>query len=123
MVQRETVESLRSSAEDDLWTAKLVRDSDDEKTRIICFHLQQYVEKTIKAKLLENGVQYPKKHDLVSLLELFDDKALLDKHLEDAANLSDYATAFRYERRIPSVEEMESAFLSAQSIVEDIRSL
>lgn len=123
MVQRETVESLRSSAEDDLWTAKLVRDSDDEKTRIICFHLQQYVEKTIKAKLLENGVQYPKKHDLVSLLELFDDKALLDKHLEDAANLSDYATAFRYERRIPSVEEMESAFLNAQSIVEDIRSL
>ncbi len=123
MVQRETVESLRSSAEDDLWTAKLVRDSDDEKTRIICFHLQQYVEKTIKAKLLENGVQYPKKHDLVSLLELFDDKALLDKHLEDAANLSDYATAYRYERRIPSVEEMESAFLSAQSIVEDIRSL
>jgi len=123
MVQRETVESLRSSAEDDLWTAKLVRDSDDEKTRIICFHLQQYVEKTIKAKLLENGVQYPKKHDLVSLLELFDDKALLDKHLEDAANLSDYATAFRYERRIPSVEEMESVFLSAQSIVEDIRSL
>ena len=123
MVQRETVESLRSSAEDDLWTAKLVRDSDDEKTRIICFHLQQYVEKTIKAKLLENGVQYPKKHDLVSLLELFDDKDLLDKHLEDAANLSDYATAFRYERRIPSVEEMESAFLSAQSIVEDIRSL
>ncbi|MBQ7978623.1 MAG: HEPN domain-containing protein [Candidatus Methanomethylophilaceae archaeon] len=123
MVQRETVESLRSSAEDDLWTAKLVRDSDDEKTRIICFHLQQYVEKTIKAKLLENGVQYPKKHDLVSLLELFDDKALLDKHLEDAANLSDYSTSFRYERRIPSVEEMESAFLSAQSIVEDIRSL
>lgn len=123
MVQRETVESLRSSAEDDLWTAKLVRDSDDEKTRIICFHLQQYVEKTIKAKLLENGVQYPKKHDLVSLLELFDDKALFDKHLEDAANLSDYATAFRYERRIPSVEEMESVFLSAQSIVEDIRSL
>ena len=70
MVPHESVESLRASAEEDLWTAELVRDSDDEKTRIICFHLQQYVEKRIKAKLLEKGIQYPRKHDLVSLLEL-----------------------------------------------------
>lgn len=120
MVPHESIESLRLSAEEDLWTAELVRDSDDEKTRIICFHLQQYVEKMIKAKLLEIGVQYPKKHDLVSLLGMFNDKELMDKHLEDAANLSDYATAFRYERRIPSVGEMESAFLCAQSIVSDV---
>ena len=74
----------------------------------------------LKAKLLEKGIQYPRKHDLVSLLELFDNKELLDKHIENAANLSDYATAFRYERRIPSIEEMETAFTSAQSIVSDI---
>ena len=120
MVPHESVESLRASADEDLWTAELVRDSDDEKTRIICFHLQQYVEKRIKAKLLEKGIQYPRKHDLVSLLELFNDKDLLDKHIKDAANLTDYATAFRYERRVPSIEEMESAFVSAQSIVSDV---
>ncbi len=120
MVPHESVESLRASAEEDLWTANLVKDKDDEKTRIICFHLQQYVEKMLKAKLLEKGIQYPRKHDLVSLLELFDNKELLDKHIENAANLSDYATAFRYERRIPSIEEMETAFTSAQSIVSDI---
>ncbi len=120
MVPHESVESLRASADEDLWTAELVRDSDDEKTRIICFHLQQYVEKKIKAKLLEKGIQYPRKHDLVSLLELFNDKDLLDKHIKDAANLTDYATAFRYERRVPSIEEMESAFVSAQSIVSDV---
>ena len=45
---------------------------------------------------------------------------MLDKHLKDAASLSDYATAFRYERRIPSVEEMESAFISAEAIVTDV---
>lgn len=120
MVPHESVESLRASADEDLWTAELVRDSDDEKTRIICFHLQQYVEKRIKAKLLEKGIQYPRKHDLVSLLELFNDKDLLDKHIKDAANLTDYATAFRYERRVPSIEEMESAFVSVQSIVSDV---
>lgn len=35
----------------------------------------------------------------------------------------DYATAFRYERRIPSIEEMETAFTSAHSIVSDINCL
>lgn len=123
MVPHETVESLRASAEEDLWTANLVKDKDDEKTRIICFHLQQYVEKMLKAKLLEKGIQYPRKHDLVSLLELFDNKEILDKHIENAANLSDYATAFRYERRVPSIEEMETAFTSAHSIVSDINYL
>lgn len=54
--------------------------------------------------MLENVIQYPRKHDLVSLLELFGNKEILDRHLENAANLSDYATAFRYERRIPSIE-------------------
>ena len=78
------------------------------------------MEKRIKAKLLEKGIQYPRKHDLVSLLELFNDKDHLDKHIKDAANLTDYATAFRYERRVPSIEEMESAFVSAQSIVSDV---
>ncbi len=64
-----------------------------------------------------------RKHDLVSLLELFGNKEILDKHIENAANLSDYATAFRYERRIPSIEEMEVAFTSAQSMVSDINGL
>ena len=120
MASFETIDSLRASADEDFWTAELVRDSDDEKTRIICYHLQQYAEKKIKAKLLEMGISYPRKHDLVSLLELFEDEGLLAKHMENAANLSDYATAFRYERRVPSVEEMESAFNSAKSIVFDV---
>ena len=57
------MESLRASAEEDFWTANLVKDKDDEKTRIICFHLQQYAEKMLKAKLLERGIQNAKKDD------------------------------------------------------------
>lgn len=120
MVQPETKESLLSCAAEDLWLAELVRDTDDEKTRIICFHLEQYAEKSIKAKLCELGIVYPKKHDLVSLLELFNNVELLDKHLKNAADLTDYATTFRYSTRIPSVEEMEQAFISAKSIVSDV---
>ena len=60
MAQLETIESLRSCADEDLWIAELIRKTDDEKTRTICFHLQQYVEKTIKAKLCELNISYPK---------------------------------------------------------------
>jgi len=60
MVQPETYESLVACAMEDLWNAKLVRDTDDEKTRLICFHLEQYVEKMIKAKLCERGLPYPR---------------------------------------------------------------
>ena len=99
----ETRESLLACAADDLWNAELVRDTDDEKTRIICFHLQQYVEKSIKAKLCELGISYTKKHDLVNLLSLFGDSELMNNHMRDAAELTDYATTFRYSMRIPSV--------------------
>lgn len=74
----------------------------------------------IKAKLCKMGQAYPKKHDLVSLLELLNKPELLEKHLVNAANLSDYATTFRYSSRVPSTEEMEDAFVFAESIVRDI---
>ena len=59
----------------------------------------------------------------MSLLELFNDKELLDKHLKNAADLTDYATAFRYSLRIPSIDEMESAFTVAKAMVEDIQQI
>jgi len=123
MVQPESYESLVSCAQDDLWNARLIRDTDDEKTRLICFHLEQYVEKMIKAKLCEKGLTYPKKHDIVSLLELLDEPELMKKHLVNAVNLSEYATTFRYSSRIPSVEEMENAFVFAESIVNDVEKI
>jgi len=56
-------------------------------------------------------------------LELLNEPELLKKHLVNAANLSDYATTFRYTSRTPSVEEMESAFIFAESIVKDIEKI
>jgi len=35
----------------------------------ICFHAQQCVEKYVKARLCEAGVEFAKTHDLVALLE------------------------------------------------------
>ena len=51
--------SLLERAEEDLRAAEILRREDDELTTTICFHLQQYVEKIVKAKLDEMGVDYP----------------------------------------------------------------
>lgn len=48
MAPPENRDSLLARAEDDLRAAEILRREDDEMTMIICFHLQQYVEKTIK---------------------------------------------------------------------------
>jgi len=40
---------LRKRAEGDLTSAKLICDSNEELTGIICYHIQQYVEKMLKA--------------------------------------------------------------------------
>lgn len=64
---------------------------------IFGFHVQQAVEKTLKAWLAIKGMEYPKTHDLRLLLRL------LEKHGIDIASFSDimeynaYAIQFRYE--------------------------
>ena len=121
MAPPETVESLLARAEDDLQAAEIIRRENDEMTMIICFHLQQYVEKVVKAKLKEIGVNYPSKHNIVSLLALFPDNTLAKDYLEDASLLSDYATSARYDSVIPTVDQMNSAFDRADRIVKAVK--
>ena len=64
MVPPENKSSLLERAEEDLRAAEILRKEDDELTTTICFHLQQYVEKVVKAKLDELGISYPLRHNL-----------------------------------------------------------
>ena len=56
-------------AEADYDAALLLRPSRKRHARdIVCFHLQQCVEKYLKARLEEAGLSFPKTHDLEQLL-------------------------------------------------------
>ncbi|MCL2645382.1 MAG: HEPN domain-containing protein [Phycisphaerales bacterium] len=58
-------------AEADYAAALLLRKSRKKHARdIVCFHLQQCVEKYLKARLEEGGIAYPRTHDLERLLDL-----------------------------------------------------
>jgi HEPN domain-containing protein len=52
-------------AEADFAAARLVRRSRKKHSRdIVCFHLQQCVEKYLKARLEEAAIVFPRTHDL-----------------------------------------------------------
>jgi HEPN domain-containing protein len=63
----------------------------------VLFHSQQAVEKTLKALLLLNGIEPPRKHDIAALAEpLLAVMPGIVSWLEVIAPLSDYAWKYRY---------------------------
>lgn len=114
----ETPEGLRARAAEDLIVAEYLREKDDELTTPICFHLQQYVEKSLKARLMELSIPYGKVHDLLLLVQMLPEGAQIEsKYSDDLIALSHFATTAKYSARTPDVNEMERAFEVAPQIV------
>jgi HEPN domain-containing protein len=84
-------------AENDLKTAAhTLKLREDCPTDTICFHAQQCVEKYVKALLVWQGVDFPKTHNLESLLALVPPRYRARLTVEEQARLTDYATVTRY---------------------------
>ena len=63
----------------------------------VCFHAQQVAEKMLKAHLVVHGVQPPKIHDLMALLEeCLAHDALLDELRSPCLLLNAYPVVIRY---------------------------
>jgi HEPN domain-containing protein len=63
----------------------------------LCFHAQQCAEKYLKARLYEAGIDPPKSHDLISLLEqLLSVEPQWEIYRRDLGYLTDFAVTFRY---------------------------
>lgn len=93
----EEVQSWLQKASKDLAAGKHALNADPPLTEDAVFHAQQVAEKAIKAFLVWHEVRFKKIHDIRELgaaaIKIdFSWKALL----EDAAELSPYATIFRY---------------------------
>ncbi|MDR3283479.1 MAG: HEPN domain-containing protein [Candidatus Methanoplasma sp.] len=96
MAQFNDVQALRQRAIEDLTVAEIILDSNDELLAQICFHLQQFLEKMMKARLQEHNVAYTKTRDLVALLKLFPESNLCDEHQAFVSFMSLFAVESRY---------------------------
>jgi HEPN domain-containing protein len=87
----------------------------------LCFEAQQAAEKAIKAILVLQGIDFPKTHQIASLLGLLDQSGLkVPEELWKADNLTDYAVEARYPDRVMPVTEDEyhQAIAVAEKVVQ-----
>lgn len=88
---------MRKAQQDEYAVRKLASDpaSPDE---VIGFHAQQAIEKMLKAVLAFRSISYRRTHDLVELLDLLRDNAVVyPGGLEEVRRLTPFAVAFRYD--------------------------
>jgi len=86
---------------------------DDQATRdlfsdeIFGFHAQQAVEKCLKAWLASRSIDYPKRHDLMLLIQLLSDAGEDVTGLSELVDLDSFAVQYRYETLASDEEELD----------------
>jgi len=76
---------------------KKVINDDEIRKELVLFHIQQAVEKVIKAILSHKGIIFPKTHDIEDLIELSWAKGIqFPDYVERFPELTPYAVEFRY---------------------------
>ncbi len=89
----------------------------------IGFHCQQCVEKYPKARLEEAGLNPPKTHDLMALLQLLLPVEPLWASLAPALRrLNDFAVKFRYPGHVLTRGDARQALNACRSLRSDVRS-
>ena len=109
----ETIKQWLIKAEHDYKIGKGESATDQPATDMICFHMQQCVEKYLKAFLLLHDKEIKKTHDIAVILNdcIAIDPAfqeLIDKGID---NLSPYSVTIRYpdDFHQPTLAEMQEA--------------
>ena len=88
--------------------AHALLDSGEFFPRQICFLAQQCAEKSIKAILVFEEVDFPKNHDLDRLRDLVPDGWNFKETFPDLAELTIWAVESRYPGHTPDVVEYEA---------------
>ncbi len=120
LLREEAAKWLREAGKD-LNAAAVLRDPEPSRS---VFHSQQAAEKAIKAFLSYHQITFRRTHDLA---ELGEQAAVVDLSLEpllrEIADLTDYASAFRYPDAPyePDSREAEEAFQNAARLCGEIR--
>lgn len=105
---------LMQKARDDAWMMAQLMETPDSPEWGIGFHAQQAVEESLKAVLSDHGVEYPRTHDLVLLMELLErggiprpaDESSLDR-------LSPYGAPLRYDNLDADLGKLDFAWVRA----------
>jgi HEPN domain-containing protein len=117
-----TREWIRCAEEDFDVAAALMRRRTRTAANSIGFHAQQCVEKYFKARLEEAGLNVPKTHDLVALLQLLlPVEPLWISFAPALRRLNNYAVKFRYPGHVATRTDAQVALKACRSVRADVR--
>ncbi len=102
-------------AKDDLIAAELLQTFEEYPIRVLAFHCQQAVEKSLKAFLTEKEQPFLFRHDLGYLLDLcINIDPMFDELESQIAGLTPYAVEARYPADLPLEPTKEDGQLYLQ---------
>lgn len=107
---------LIESAERDVEVLRVILDSGKVSDEVFGFHVQQAVEKALKAWIAVLGELYPLTHDLEELLEMLAALGADTQRYEQLVGYTGYAVEFRYTGIPPGTDPIERQ--SAVTLVE-----
>ena len=111
-------------ADEDMKMAALgINTPDESLNRLTAYHLQQSVEKNLKAFLVYCGIDFPYTHNISVLIELCEKQIEIPAEIADAESLTPYAVSARYpgEDEEVSRNEVTEAFEIAVKVKDFIR--
>jgi len=108
------------------WIKKAEADFSDAHAKLsvdlVCFLSQQCVEKYLKGYLDEQGIPFPRTHDLEDLLDLtLELQPLWDSWRSSISALTQYAAEFRYPGEWAEEKDAVSALQIATEFRKDVR--
>jgi len=118
LFKKEYAKELVSVAKSDLKAAQILAKSDLKRQELVLFHVQQAIEKSLKAILCWQGKPVPMVHSLSIII----DRLPNSEGIPDADSLEDltqFATIRRYEEGVAlfSPEEIDAALAQGQQIL------
>jgi len=125
VVKEEFTREWVRKAESDFKTAAHLLKSSPDLAEGTSFHSQQAAEKYLKAFLVWHQIEFPKTHDIETLLKLAGEAdKKLPEVLREAIILTPYGVDYRYPGDYPEVTrtDAERAFQSADRVRGEIRS-
>jgi len=114
---------LLTLAERDYKSALILARVPDPQMDAAGFHLQQAVEKSLKAWLALKGVDYPKTHDLSLLFGLLEDTGEEIEPFWRLVGLNPFAVQFRYEIAGADFPDFEPLAQRTKQLLTHVQSL
>ena len=95
-----------SFAKSDLAIAKIDK-TNSISFESLSFHTQQAVEKSLKALLIFDNIEFPRTHNVRILLDLLKSRHIIPDIVDESAVLTEYAVSSRYPGESEPIEEDE----------------